>query len=91
MQFRSVNSPSSRRTATAKALRLLRRSARPVQSTMAKRMFARRDGTKRMGRPMFPFLVRTARYTRLRKLVSKAFVPKVVNELTPHIPNWSTG
>ena len=54
------------------------------QSTVAQRMLA--DGA--LPRPMGPqgfLFLDPPDHTRLRKLVSKAFVPKVVNELAPHI------
>jgi hypothetical protein len=55
-----------------------------LKSTVAERMLA--DGAIEHSRvpPMFLFLD-PPDHTRLRKLVSKAFVPKVVNELKPHI------
>ncbi len=59
-------------------------SVNRFQSTVAQRMFA--DGA--LSRPMGPqgfLFLDPPDHTRLRKLVSKAFVPKVVNELAPHI------
>jgi cytochrome P450 len=57
------------------------------KSTIAQRLFADvADGAnvRMQGPPMFLFLD-PPDHTRLRKLVSKAFVPKVVNELAPEI------
>jgi cytochrome P450 len=54
------------------------------KSTMAQRMFAEGGIVRPPGPPMFLFLD-PPDHTRLRKLVSKAFVPKVVNELQPEI------
>lgn len=66
------------------ALRHPSSSVDRMKSTVAQRMLA--DGTTERPQvpPMFLFLD-PPDHTRLRKLVSKAFVPKVVNELTPHI------
>jgi cytochrome P450 len=66
------------------ALRHPSSSVDRMKSTVAQRMLA--DGTTERSDipPMFLFLD-PPDHTRLRKLVSKAFVPKVVNELTPHI------
>jgi cytochrome P450 len=54
------------------------------KSTLAGRMFADRTNLRPQGPPMFLFLD-PPDHTRLRKLVSKAFAPKVVNELVPEI------
>jgi cytochrome P450 len=54
------------------------------KSTLAQRMFADRINVRPQGPPMFLFLD-PPDHTRLRKLVSKAFAPKVVNELVPEI------
>src|SRR6201998_3015320 len=72
------------------ALRHPSSSVDRLNSTMAKRCVA--DGAPRrpQGPPMFLFLD-PPDHTRLRKLVSKAFVPKVVNELTPHITGLVDG
>jgi cytochrome P450 len=66
------------------ALRHPSSSVDRLTSTVAQRMFA--DGA--LPRPMGPqgfLFLDPPDHTRLRKLVSKAFVPKVVNELAPHI------
>ena len=61
-----------------------------LKSTIAKRMFADGGTVRPQGPPMFLFLD-PPDHTRLRKLVSKAFVPKVVNELQRRTsPSWST-
>jgi len=72
------------------ALRHPSSSVDRLQSTVAQRMLA--DGTIQRPQvpPMFLFLD-PPDHTRLRKLVSKAFVPKVVNELTPHITELVDG
>jgi cytochrome P450 len=54
------------------------------KSKMIQKLAADGATTRPQGPPMFLFLD-PPDHTRLRKLVSKAFVPKVVNELTPHI------
>jgi cytochrome P450 len=54
------------------------------KSTIAQRLFANGANLRPQGPPMFLFLD-PPDHTRLRKLVSKAFVPKVVNELQPEI------
>jgi cytochrome P450 len=54
------------------------------KSTIAQRLFADGANLRPQGPPMFLFLD-PPDHTRLRKLVSKAFVPKVVNELAPEI------
>src|ERR1700754_4129712 len=66
------------------ALRHPSSSVDRLKSTMAKRMFAEGATARPQAPPMFLFLD-PPDHTRLRRLVSKAFVPKVVNELTPHI------
>jgi cytochrome P450 len=66
------------------ALRHSLSSVDRARSTLAKRMFADDARPRPQGPPMFLFLD-PPDHTRLRKLVSKAFVPKVVNELAPHI------
>src|SRR6202035_6019055 len=60
------------------------------KSTVAKRMFADGGTVRPQGPPMFLFLD-PPDHTRLRKLVSKAFATKVVNELTPHITELVDG
>ena len=54
------------------------------KSKMVQRLAEEGTNTRPQGPPMFLFLD-PPDHTRLRKLVSKAFVPKVVNELTPQI------
>jgi cytochrome P450 len=61
-----------------------------AKSTLAKRMFADDARPRPQGPPMFLFLD-PPDHTRLRKLVSKAFVPKVVNELAPLIADLVDG
>jgi cytochrome P450 len=72
------------------ALRHPSSSVDRLKSTVAERMLA--DGTiqRPQAPPMFLFLDQPD-HTRLRKLVSKAFVPKVVNELAPHITELVDG
>jgi cytochrome P450 len=72
------------------ALRHPSSSADRLKSTVAQRMLA--DGTivRPPGPPGFLFLD-PPDHTRLRKLVSKAFVPKVVNELQPGITELVDG
>jgi len=72
------------------ALRHPSSSVDRLKSTMAQRMIADGAPTRPQGPPMFLFLD-PPDHTRLRKLVSKAFVPKVVNELTPHITELVDG
>jgi cytochrome P450 len=72
------------------ALRHPSSSVDRLKSTMAKRMFTEGATARPLGPPMFLFLD-PPDHTRLRKLVSKAFVPKVVNELTPHITELIDG
>lgn len=55
-----------------------------LKSTVAQRLLADGTNVRPQGTPMFLFLD-PPDHTRLRKLVSKAFVPKVVNELQPDI------
>ncbi|HEY1842085.1 MAG TPA: cytochrome P450 [Mycobacterium sp.] len=72
------------------ALRHPSSSVDRLKSTVAQRMLA--DGTTERPQvpPMFLFLD-PPDHTRLRKLVSKAFVPKVVNALAPHIADLVDG
>ncbi|MGO8967752.1 cytochrome P450 [Mycobacterium sp.] len=72
------------------ALRHPSSSADRLKSTIAQRMFADAARPRPQGPPMFLFLD-PPDHTRLRKLVSKAFVPKVVNELAPHITELVDG
>jgi hypothetical protein len=60
------------------------------KSKMVQKLAADGTTTRPPGPPMFLFLD-PPDHTRLRKLVSKAFVPKVVNELTPHITDLVDG
>src|ERR1700744_3036736 len=55
-----------------------------LKSTVVQRLLAEGAPARPMGPPTFLFLD-PPDHTRLRKLVSKAFVPKVVNELQPDI------
>jgi cytochrome P450 len=66
------------------ALRHPSSSTDRLKSSVAQRMLAEGATTRPMGPPSFLFLD-PPDHTRLRKLVSKAFVPKVVNELRPDI------
>ncbi|HEY2450013.1 MAG TPA: cytochrome P450 [Mycobacterium sp.] len=60
------------------------------KSTIAQRLFADGANLRPLGPPMFLFLD-PPDHTRLRKLVSKAFVPKVINELAPEITGLVDG
>jgi cytochrome P450 len=72
------------------ALRHSSSSVDRSKSTLAKRMFADGARPRPQGPPMFLFLD-PPDHSRLRKLVSKAFVPKVVNELAPLIADLVDG
>ena len=65
-------------------------SADRLKSTVAQRLLADGATARPMGPPGFLFLD-PPDHTRLRKLVSKAFVPKVVNELQPDITELVDG
>ncbi|UMB69955.1 cytochrome P450 [Mycobacterium paraterrae] len=60
------------------------------KSKLVQRLAAEGTNTRPQVPPMFLFLD-PPDHTRLRKLVSKAFVPKVVNELTGHITGLVDG
>ncbi len=72
------------------ALRHPSSSSDRLKSTIAQRLLAEGLAARPMGPPGFLFLD-PPDHTRLRKLVSKAFVPKVVNELQPHIAELVDG
>jgi cytochrome P450 len=72
------------------ALRHPSSSVERRKSTIAQRLFANGANLRPQGPPMFLFLD-PPDHTRLRKLVSKAFVPKVVNELAPEITGLVDG
>ncbi len=72
------------------ALRHPASSVDRFKSTMAQRMFDNGVPPRPMGQQGFLFLD-PPDHTRLRKLVSKAFVPKVVNELAPDITDLVGG
>ncbi|MBV8860309.1 MAG: cytochrome P450 [Mycobacterium sp.] len=61
-----------------------------LKSTIAQRLLADGAAPRPLGPPGFLFLD-PPDHTRLRKLVSKAFVPKVVNELQPDIAKLVDG
>jgi cytochrome P450 len=65
-------------------------SADRLKSTVAQRLLADGATARPMGPPGFLFLD-PPDHTRLRKLVSKAFVPKVVSELQPDITELVDG
>ncbi len=60
------------------------------KSTVVQRLFADATDVRPQGPPMFLFLD-PPDHTRLRKLVGKAFVPKVINELQPEIAGLVDG
>jgi cytochrome P450 len=72
------------------ALRHPASSVDRLKSTVAERMLAQGTITRPAGPPGFLFLD-PPDHTRLRKLVSKAFVPKVVNQLQPEIAELVDG
>jgi cytochrome P450 len=72
------------------ALRHPSSSVDRLKSTVAQRMLADGTAVRPTGPPGFLFLD-PPDHTRLRKLVSKAFVPKVVNELQPEITKLVDG
>jgi cytochrome P450 len=72
------------------ALRHTWSSSDRLKSTVAQRLLADGATARPMGPPGFLFLD-PPDHTRLRKLVSKAFVPKVVNELQPDITELVDG
>jgi cytochrome P450 len=72
------------------ALRHPSASVDRMKSTVAQRLFADSSTPRPQGPAMFLFLD-PPDHTRLRKLVSKAFVPKVVNELQPEIAGLVDG
>ena len=72
------------------ALRHPSSSSDRLKSTVAQRLLADGATARPMGPPGFLFLD-PPDHTRLRKLVSKAFVPKVVNELQPDITELVDG
>jgi cytochrome P450 len=72
------------------ALRHPSSSSDRLKSTVAQRLLADGATPRPMGPPGFLFLD-PPDHTRLRRLVSKAFVPKVVNELQPDITELVDG
>ncbi len=72
------------------ALRHPSSSVDRLKSTVAQRMLAEGTMLRPAGPPGFLFLD-PPDHTRLRKLVGKAFVPKVVNELEPEIAGLVDG
>jgi cytochrome P450 len=72
------------------ALRHPSSSSDRLKSTVAQRLLADGATARPMGPPGFLFLD-PPDHTRLRKLVSKAFVPKVVSELQPDIAELVDG
>src|SRR6201995_1130552 len=74
----------------AEVLRHPSSSVDRLKSTVAQRALAEGVDMRPDGTPMFLFLD-PPDHTRLRKLVSKSFVPKVVNELQPEIAGLVNG
>lgn len=72
------------------ALRHPSSSTDRLKSTIAQRLLAQNGAVRPTGPGGFLFLD-PPDHTRLRKLVSKAFVPKVVNELQPNIAEQVNG